>query len=190
MKLKQQVALLRNANNAMKLKNSKLRKDFRDALRERSLNRMELQRMRSTVKNRKLNASNQRVVHCELMNRHQSLVHSKSNLESKVRRLEGQLENEKKTENIKVMGVVLPKNVPSNPDKLEEALASLQNLEGKLRSLQIKLYKSLVTCTICLDKPRNSVIVPCGHSFCSICAPQITKCPICRQLIQRWQKIY
>jgi len=189
-KLRRQIADLRNANSVMKLKNSKLRKDFREALRERSLNRWELHRMRSTVKSRKLNASNQRVVHCELMNRHQSLVHSKSKLEGKVRKLEGELENITKTENLKVMGVALPKNVPSDPIKLEEALVSLQNLEAKLSSLQIKLFKSLVTCTICLDKPRDSVIVPCGHSFCSICAPQITKCPICRQLIQQWLKIY
>merc|ERR1719397_275342 len=133
MKLRRQVDDLRNANSAMKLKNCILRKDFREALRERSLNRIELKRMRSTVKSHKRNASNQRVVHCELMNQHQSLVHSKSKLEGKVQRLEGELENWKKTENLKVMGVALPKNVPSDPNKLEEALVSLQNLEGKLR---------------------------------------------------------
>ena len=43
-------------------------------------------------------------------------------------------------------------------------------------------YKEKV-CSICYDKPPNTVICPCKHSFCSTCVEKFeenAKCPICR----------
>jgi hypothetical protein len=42
-------------------------------------------------------------------------------------------------------------------------------------------------CAVCMDQPRNAVLVPCGHAvLCMGCAGAIMdrrprKCPICRQ---------
>lgn len=36
-------------------------------------------------------------------------------------------------------------------------------------------------CTVCMDKPVNAVIVPCGHmGICSSCASEVLLCPFCR----------
>ena len=45
-------------------------------------------------------------------------------------------------------------------------------------------------CKICLDKPVQTVLKPCGHSLmCVACAQSVKQCPICRQKIEetiRW----
>jgi len=44
------------------------------------------------------------------------------------------------------------------------------------------------TCIICMENPRNALILPCGHMFtCMECCGQLQKrnCPICRQQIQK-----
>src|SRR3972149_7808690 len=49
-----------------------------------------------------------------------------------------------------------------------------------------KIYEDENTdCVVCLDKPHDVVIVPCGHyCLCSICASTLHrtsgKCPLCR----------
>lgn len=36
-------------------------------------------------------------------------------------------------------------------------------------------------CIICMERPRNTALVPCGHYFgCHGCTLRITACPICR----------
>ncbi|VDI12772.1 Hypothetical predicted protein [Mytilus galloprovincialis] len=43
-------------------------------------------------------------------------------------------------------------------------------------------------CTVCVDRPKTAVIIPCGHTFCMACATQIEAldqpCPVCRTAIQ------
>ena len=37
-------------------------------------------------------------------------------------------------------------------------------------------------CVVCLDNPREVVVVACGHmTLCRACAAAMTSCPICRQ---------
>eukprot|EP01084_Bolivina_argentea_P065457 119313_1 len=50
-------------------------------------------------------------------------------------------------------------------------------------------------CTICLDKPSDYIIIPCGHQCgCKECLTKLqdtnSKCPICRGEIQLIQKVY
>ena len=50
-------------------------------------------------------------------------------------------------------------------------------------------------CVICMDKPPNAVFISCGHcSCCFECAQDVAKrqklCPMCRQRIQKVQKVY
>ena len=50
-------------------------------------------------------------------------------------------------------------------------------------------------CTICFrdrDDGVNvdTVLVPCGHVFCSECAAQLRDCSICRTRIEKRQRFY
>ena len=50
--------------------------------------------------------------------------------------------------------------------------------------------KETLKCKICLDRPVQTVLKPCGHSLmCTVCALSVKHCPICRQKIEesiRW----
>ena len=47
------------------------------------------------------------------------------------------------------------------------------------------------TCAICLDRPPNVTIVPCGHKMtCEECAERVRECPSCRRPIQLRQRTY
>ena len=44
--------------------------------------------------------------------------------------------------------------------------------------------KELDACTICLDKPVDSIMIPCGHmAVCAGCSEDLRdkKCPICNK---------
>jgi len=67
-----------------------------------------------------------------------------------------------------------------------------QNLYLELKVLMKFLrnnpeIESISKCPICIINPKNSIIVPCGHSLCKSCLDQQYKidkkiiCPICRQ---------
>lgn len=46
-------------------------------------------------------------------------------------------------------------------------------------------------CIICMDRPRNVVILDCGHICCCLeCARQVNNCPVCRRLIARLVPTY
>ncbi|XP_025190728.1 RING finger and SPRY domain-containing protein 1-like [Melanaphis sacchari] len=44
------------------------------------------------------------------------------------------------------------------------------------------------SCTICFDHKADVMLYPCKHEgYCENCAQQLTLCPVCRQLIDRFQ---
>jgi hypothetical protein len=51
-------------------------------------------------------------------------------------------------------------------------------------------------CVVCLDAPKDHLIVPCGHQcVCAGCAEQLTKtrtptCPVCREPIRETVKVF
>jgi hypothetical protein len=51
-------------------------------------------------------------------------------------------------------------------------------------------------CVVCMDAPKQHVIVPCGHQcVCEACAQQLTQttspsCPVCRAPIQETTRVY
>ncbi|KAL9657307.1 hypothetical protein ABK040_011527 [Willaertia magna] len=49
-----------------------------------------------------------------------------------------------------------------------------------------------IRCPICLDKRKDCVIVPCGHTFCNHCidSNKLKACPLCREKIQQLSKMY
>jgi hypothetical protein len=54
-----------------------------------------------------------------------------------------------------------------------------------------------LTCTICMDAPREVVFQPCGHYVaCAKCwrtcrtGAATARCPNCRQLVKSWPRVY
>lgn len=45
-------------------------------------------------------------------------------------------------------------------------------------------HDALQTCVVCLQRPRTTALMPCGHfAFCGACAAGFASCPICRRLV-------
>ena len=46
-------------------------------------------------------------------------------------------------------------------------------------------------CVVCLDKEKDTILVPCGHfCVCKRCAAQLSSCPMCRKVISSKYKVY
>ena len=51
---------------------------------------------------------------------------------------------------------------------------------------QIDQHRHRRRCAICMDRSKNTALVPCGHLGCAECVAQLSKCHICRSdIIQR-----
>lgn len=45
-------------------------------------------------------------------------------------------------------------------------------------------------CPVCMDKQKDIVLVPCGHTLCSSCSGRIKKCHICKSYIEYYQNMF
>ena len=79
----------------------------------------------------------------------------------------------------------------------EEALeandgADVADLDDPHASLIRKAKgKKFSECALCLDAPVQAVLIPCGHACtCRKCCRRLRRCPICRVVIERRQKLY
>lgn len=60
---------------------------------------------------------------------------------------------------------------------MEHSICSFHMQESL--SKQAKLND--LTCCICFDRAKNTALVPCAHTVCSLCAQRLEQCPICRE---------
>lgn len=73
--------------------------------------------------------------------------------------------------------------------------SEIKNEVIKYRNLEIKI-KNLNNCAtnfeckICMEKPINTVNLPCGHTFCNDCLGNIDYCFICRKKIDNKIKLF
>ena len=63
--------------------------------------------------------------------------------------------------------------------------------KNEVMEKQIKDFKDSQLCQICMDKERCIALRPCGHLLsCEKCAPSLRNCPICRNPVKGYFKIY
>ncbi|KAJ9563155.1 hypothetical protein OSB04_008315 [Centaurea solstitialis] len=80
--------------------------------------------------------------------------------------------------------------------RVEEELEAARRKHLRLRShldgssvveklqQELKEYKEILKCSVCLDRPKEVVITKCYHLFCNVCVQKIIesrhrKCPLC-----------
>ena len=79
-------------------------------------------------------------------------------------------------------------------------IRELENLDYAIKNKNMELLmknkkrrddkRELNECTICLERPKCIVNVPCGHIFCEECSKDASHCYNCRALITHKQKIF
>jgi len=87
-----------------------------------------------------------------------------------------------------VMEVKLPREKPTDPKNLAKVLKIVRELVRELTAHQQLIWSEKEDekqCTICAEHHKDTVLVPCGHFFCSKCSLAVQTCPNCRKRIER-----
>jgi len=68
-------------------------------------------------------------------------------------------------------------------DAVPVSPTSISTLEAAVKVKNLTIYEDQTSpdCTICMESPKTTIIIPCGHFYtCATCTEKIQKCPICR----------
>jgi len=69
------------------------------------------------------------------------------------------------------------------PRVMPDTVHGLRLLQDRLLKLSLAIggkIEEIQTCPICMEKPKDTMLSPCGHRLCRHCVPKVTKCPECR----------
>eukprot|EP00913_Durusdinium_trenchii_P002276 g2101.t1 len=79
-------------------------------------------------------------------------------------------------------------DVKAKATKQQESQHVLQEDSGDNGWEVVDMETDLATCAVCLDRPADVVMVPCGHIFaCHCCGQKLKECSLCRAKKQhRW----
>jgi hypothetical protein len=63
---------------------------------------------------------------------------------------------------------------------------------GKQKRGQSPRFTDPAECCICMERPKDHILDPCGHRFCGTCADQLTqkKCPVCKLSFNKKIRIF
>ena len=80
------------------------------------------------------------------------------------------------------------KNQAKRQELFQDLVLVLTNKEEKSLSTDNESNE----CKICMEKQKNVVLVPCGHTMCDGCAQKFQKgqCPTCRTRVSSTQKFF
>ena len=74
--------------------------------------------------------------------------------------------------------------------ELEQLLEHSQRATARIKEhLDERLQQERV-CAICMERAKNTALVPCGHFSCAECAARRTECYICRGAIAQRLRTY
>ncbi len=60
-----------------------------------------------------------------------------------------------------------------------------------LTEIAADLPESVEECMVCSDMKRDTLFGPCGHvNCCSVCAPRVKKCLVCKDPITTRTKVF
>jgi hypothetical protein len=86
------------------------------------------------------------------------------------------------------------KNITVKKIENEDKIENKDKIENEDK-IENDLLKSVRTCVICMNNPQTHIIIPCGHKcLCEKCSieylEKINICPICRQNVQKLQRVF
>lgn len=77
---------------------------------------------------------------------------------------------------------VCPSEGESDEEDIERIKERLKRGHGPLAG---------VLCGVCLDRPVQVCVIPCGHvCMCRRCSRRVRRCPVCRSVVGRRQKLF
>ena len=73
-------------------------------------------------------------------------------------------------------------------NEIKKKVEIYKNLEIKVNNLNN--CTTNFECKICMERPIDTMNLPCGHTFCGLCVNNIDECYICRKKIDNKIKIF
>ena len=72
--------------------------------------------------------------------------------------------------------------------EIQQGAIAYKNLEIKIKNLNNCITN--FECKICMERPIDSINIPCGHTFCCVCINSCVECYICRKKIDNKIKLF
>ena len=70
-------------------------------------------------------------------------------------------------------------------EQLEELEHAAKEAAARISEAADERRREQRMCAVCFEAPKNTALVPCGHSLCERCAERVDKCPTCRVVVSQ-----
>lgn len=120
--------------------------------------------------------------------RNQILVDTNSALEAENQKL---IANEQvATTRVKLLSGDVDSIRHGSDDTLNETVTTITDALKRMQGELFERNRLAVSCVVCLDKQKTILLQPCNHfCLCENCEEMMTKCPLCRERIERKVKV-
>ena len=70
-------------------------------------------------------------------------------------------------------------------EEIEELEHAAKEAVARISAVADERRREQRICVVCFEAPKNTALVPCGHTLCERCAERIDKCPTCRVVVKQ-----